>query len=109
MLSLLVLKQVSRFSPSLPSRRLEQVQKLPRGSLVALEDTIVRHVFLIKGERVTLNDIYSRDGQKVEGNYMGGVITNLHLPRDWWILEVELSSRWFLNPSISGKMHILAI
>ena len=20
---------------------------------------------------------------------MGGVITNLHLPRDWWILEVE--------------------
>ena len=73
----------------MPSRRLEEAQKLPRGSLVALEDTIVRHVFLIKGERFTLNDIYSRDGQKVEGNYMGGVITNLHLPRDWWILEVE--------------------
>ena len=73
----------------MPSRRLEEAQKLPRGSLVALENTIVRHVFLIKGERFTLNDIYSRDGQKVEGNYMGGVITNLHLPRDWWILEVE--------------------
>ena len=41
----------------MPSRRLEETQKLPRGSLVALEDTIVRHVFLIKGERFTLIDI----------------------------------------------------
>ena len=32
---------------------------------------------------------FSRDGQMVDGNTMGGVITNLHLPRDWWIFEVE--------------------
>ena len=31
----------------------------------------------------------SRDGQKVDGNTLGGVISNLHLPRDWWIFEVE--------------------
>ena len=44
---------------------------MPTGSLVSLEDTI------------------SRDGQLVKDNTMGGVITNLHLPRDWWIFGVE--------------------
>ena len=29
----------------------------------------------------------SRDGQKVDGNTLGGVISNLHLPRDWSIFE----------------------
>ena len=28
-----------------------------------------------------------RDGQNVDGNTLGGVITNLHLPRDWQIFE----------------------
>ena len=32
---------------------------------------------------------FSRDGQKVGSSKMGGVITNLHVPRDWWICEVE--------------------
>ena len=28
-----------------------------------------------------------RDGQSVDGNTLGGVITNLHQPRDWSIFE----------------------
>ena len=34
-----------------------KVFSAPRGSVVSLEDTISRRVFLIKGERVTLNAI----------------------------------------------------
>ena len=33
-------------SPSLPIRRLEEAEELPRESLVLLEETIARHVFL---------------------------------------------------------------
>ena len=30
---------------------------------------------------------FYRDGQSVDGSAMGGVISNLHLPRDWSIFE----------------------
>ena len=30
---------------------------------------------------------FYRDGQNIDGKMMGGVITNLHLPRDWPIFE----------------------
>jgi len=50
-------------------RRLEEAEELPRESLVLLEETI------------------ARDGQHVDGNTLGGVVTNLHLPRDWSIYE----------------------
>ena len=46
-----------------PPRKLEEAEELPRGSLVRLEDTISRHVFLIKAERVTFYDILVFQGR----------------------------------------------
>ena len=38
-------------SPSLPIRRLEEAEELPRESLVLLEETISRHAFQILGRK----------------------------------------------------------
>ena len=28
-----------------------------------------------------------RDGQNIEDNVVGGVVANLHHPKDWWLFE----------------------
>ena len=42
---------------------------------------------LSREERHIIKMRFYRDGQNIDGNTMGGVITNLHLPRDWSIFE----------------------
>ena len=41
---------------------------------------------------------FYRDGQNIDGNTMGGVITNLHLPRDWPIFEQQ-------HPPVEGDVE----
>ena len=43
--------------------------------------------FQWKGLLLIMFLCFYRDGQSVDGNTMGGVISNLHLPRDWSIFE----------------------
>lgn len=52
---------------NLVHKKLEIAEGLPRGSLVTLEDSILR------------------DGQSIESGAVGGVVTNLHHPQDWWL------------------------
>ena len=47
----------------------------------------------------------SRDGQKVDGNTLGGVISNLHLPRDWWIFEVEPTGENTRELAVIVRLH----
>ena len=80
-------------------RRLEEAEELPRDSLVMLKDTISRYVWSIEGNlKLLLYKVFFffRDGQYIGDDAVGGVITNLHLPRDWSIFEQ-------LHPPLPGR------
>ena len=53
---------------------------------------------LSREERHIIKMRFYRDGQNIDGNTMGGVITNLHLPRDWPIFEQQ-------HPPVEGDVE----
>ena len=66
-------------------RRLEDAEGLPHGSLVTLEDSLQRYDFSIA--KPIIQNAFLRDGQDVQNDAMGGVVTNLHHPQDWDVFD----------------------
>ena len=67
-------------------RKLELAQGLPRGSLITLQDSLRRYISILDKHKTLTTTLY-RDGQSLEDDAVGGVVTNLHQPRDWWLYD----------------------